>query len=219
MLLDVLREMPGIVEKLGLEVNELPHFTTVCTRKQDLKMPIWRFLLRCSTELYETGDVQAIDSTGYDRHAASQHYANRTDYTFRAVKTTALVDCETSVILDIHCSMKQPNDTKVGWKVLTRNLERMTILAADKGFDWNDLRDELRENGVRPVIKHREHWSLDAAHNARIDDEIYHQRSNIESVFFALRREFGETLRARTWFGQFRELILKAAVRNVKLGL
>ncbi len=55
------------------------------------------------------------------------------------------------------------------------------------------------------------------AHNARQDDDIYYQRSNVEAVFFALKQRFGDTLRTRTWFGQFRELALKATVRNVEL--
>ena len=216
-LLDVLHEMHGIVEKLNLEPTELPDFTTVCTRKQRLKMAVWRTLLRLSADLHDTGDVQAIDATGFDRHSASRHYANRTGYTFRSVKTTALVDCETSTILDIHCSMKQPHDTQVGRQVLTRNLNRLQIVTADKGYDWDDLREELREADVRPLIKHREFHPLDMAHNARHDDNIYHRRSVVEAVFFALKQRYGDTLRARTWFGQLRELVLKAAVRNVEL--
>ncbi len=50
--------------------------------------------------------MKAIDSIGVSRVQASQHYAKRTDDTFEAVKTTLLIDCETSTILDIHCSMK-----------------------------------------------------------------------------------------------------------------
>jgi IS5 family transposase len=46
---------------------------------------------------------------------------------------------------------------------------------ADKGYDWIDLRSKLRSNGVRPVIKHREFDSLDAAYNARLDDDVYHR--------------------------------------------
>lgn len=34
--LDVLHGMHGIVEKLGLSLTELPDFTTVCARKQQL---------------------------------------------------------------------------------------------------------------------------------------------------------------------------------------
>lgn len=45
----------------------------------------------------------------------------------------------------------------------------------------------------------------------------HHRRSIVEAVFFALKQRYGGTLRARTWFGQFRELVLKAAVRNVEI--
>jgi len=216
-LLDVLHEMHDITEKMGFETNELPDFTTVCVRKQELKMEVWRTLLRLSADLHDTGEVQAIDATGFDRHSASRHYANRTDYTFRSVKTTALVDCETRTVQDVHCSMRQPHDTQVGQQVLTRNLDRIQTITADKGYDWDDLREELRGDDIRPVIKHREFSPLDMAHNARHDDDIYHQRSIVEAVFFALKQRYGDTLRARTWFGQFRELVLKATVRNIEL--
>ncbi|MFC7177850.1 IS5 family transposase [Halosegnis marinus] len=218
-LLDILHEMPGIVEKMNLTTSELPDFTTVCVRKQQLKMAIWRTLLRLSADLHDPGDIQAIDATGFDRYSTSRHYANRTDYTFRSVKTTALVDCKTSTVLDIHCSMTQPHDTHVGRQVLSRNLNQLQTITADKGYDWDELREDLREAGVRPVIKHREFSPLDMAHNARHDDGVYHQRSVVEAAFFALKQRYGDTLRARTWFGQFRELVLKAAVRNVELAL
>jgi hypothetical protein len=49
-----------------------------------------------------------------------------------------------------------------------------------------------------------------------IRDREYHQRLNAESVFFELRRKYGETLWARTWFGQYREIVMKSAVRNIE---
>lgn len=115
--------------------------------------------------------------------------------------------------------MKQPHDTQIGWQVLKRNLHQVKTLTADKGYDWDQFRQFLWDEGVRPVIKHREFTALDAAHNARIDDEIYHRRSVVESVFASLRRRFDDTLRVRTWFGQFRELVLKATVKNIEAAI
>jgi IS5 family transposase len=89
--------MQWVVEKLNLEPSELPDFTTVCTRKQQLKMAVWRTLLRLSADLHDTGNVQAIDATGFDRRRASHQYVNRTKYIFKSAKMTALVDCETSI--------------------------------------------------------------------------------------------------------------------------
>ena len=115
--------------------------------------------------------------------------------------------------------MTQPHDTHIRRQVLSRNLNQLQTITADKGYDWDNLREELREAGVRPVIKHREFSPLDIVHNARHDNSVSHQRSVVEAVFFALKQRYGDTLRARTWFGQFRELVLKAAVRNVEVAI
>jgi hypothetical protein len=64
-------------------------------------MPLWREVLWLSTELYDTSEIQVVDATGMDRFAASQHCAKRTNYAFRAAKTTALIDCKTDAILHI----------------------------------------------------------------------------------------------------------------------
>ena len=66
------------------------------------------------------------------------------------MKTTVLTDCETGAILDVHCTTSRPHDTQIGRQVLTRNLDRMEVLTADKGYDWSDLRTELRSHDVRP---------------------------------------------------------------------
>lgn len=61
-LLAVLHEMHSIVERVGLKPSELPDFTTVYVRKQQLKMTVWCTLFRLSADLHDTGDVQAIDA-------------------------------------------------------------------------------------------------------------------------------------------------------------
>ena len=94
--------------------------------------------------------------------------------------------------------MKRPHDTQIGEQLLERNLDRIETITADKGYDWDELRQKLRGADVRPVIKHRELSSLDAVHNARLDDETYHHRSVVESVIRSLKQRFGDTLRART---------------------
>lgn len=113
--------------------------------------------------------------------------------------------------------MTQPYDSQVGWKVLKRNLDKLSTITADKGYVWWLLRNKLRAEGVKPLIRRREFGWEGVAENALMNDSTYHQRSNVEATFFALRQRFGGTLRARTWFGQSRELVLKCAVRNVEL--
>jgi len=78
-LLDVLREMPRIARILVLEMSQLPDLTTVCTHAAAENANLSEFL-RLSAELYDTGEIQAIDATGMDRIALSQHYAKRTNW-------------------------------------------------------------------------------------------------------------------------------------------
>ncbi len=171
-------------------------------------------MLRLSTELHDLDDVQVIDATGVDRVAASQHYAKRTNYTFEAVKTTAVIDCSTGTILYIHWSTRKPHDTQFGWQLLLRNVENLDTVVADKGYDWCLLRRRFLSEGVEPLIVHCEHGWNGYAQNALIDDGTSHRRSLAETTFFAIRRKYGGTLQARTWFGQFRELVLKCGVRT-----
>lgn len=201
--------------QLDLTRSQLPDHTTVQKAMDELTMAIFRRLLQQTTTVHELGDVAAIDASSFDRVAASRRYATRTDYRFRSLKTTILVDCSTGAILDVHCATTKPHDTKIGWQVLKRNLDRISTITADKGYDWDDLRDMLRKNGVRPVIKHREFDSLDQAHNARLDDDLYHRRAVVETAFRVLKQRYGDRLASRCWYRQFREFTLKCAVKNI----
>jgi len=112
--------------------------------------------------------------------------------------------------------MKQPHDSKIGWQLIKHNLDKLNVLTANKDYDEWLIRQKLRAEADKSVVRHREFGWYGVANNVFQDDTIYHQRSNVDSTFFALRRKYGEIVRARTWFCQFRELVLKCAVRNIE---
>ncbi|MFW5959372.1 MAG: IS5 family transposase [Natronomonas sp.] len=215
-LMDVLKEMPRIRRRLGLSLEKLPYFTTLGHAKERMYMPNWRRFLDLTSHLQDLGEVQAIDASGFDRIAASRKYANRTNYTFKAKKTTLLVDCSSGTILDVHCSTQKPHDTKVARQLLSRNFHRGETITADKGYDSDSLRRFLQAHGVEPVIKHREFTALDWAQNHLQDEDVYHQRAASETGFRVIKQRFGDRLWARSWYGQFRELVFKCAVKNIE---
>lgn len=204
---------------LKLERDDVPAPSTVCKGKDRLTMAVSRVLLQRTVTLLKLGDIAAMDATGFDRVVASRRYARPTDYWFLAIKTTFLVDCQSGAIHDLHCTTSRPHDTQIGWQVVKHNLDRLTVITADKGYDWADIRTLMRTNSVRPVIKHRVSDSLDKSHNARIDDDVYHQRSNVKSVIRILKQRYGDRVRARTCYGHFRELAINAAVKNIDTGI
>ena len=104
---------------------------------------------------------------------------------------------------------------EIGPQVARRNAADLRSLAADRGYDLKTFMDELSGNGVRLLIEHRIYSSLDQAHNARMDSDRYNQRSMSETVFSSIKRTLGFAVRARNWWLEFWEMLLKATVSSL----
>ena len=92
----------------------------------------------------------------FDRETTSKQYCRWTDYRVQTLKTTALVDTASQAVLDVHCTTELRHDTQIGWQLARRNAGEIASLAADKGYVWQQSPEILRDEGVRPLIKHRE---------------------------------------------------------------
>jgi len=100
--------------------------------------------------------------------------------------------------------------------VALRNTDEIESLVGDKGYADQSLRDTLRSEGVRPLIKHRLFAHYDHAHNARLDSDLYGQRWMAESAFSAIKRRYGSAVEPSAWYREFRELVLTAAVYSLE---
>jgi len=208
-------EMDRVRAVLNLSIDGFPHPSTLCRSFNRTPMSVWRVLLSRSARLLERSGHMAVDATFFTRQRASPHYLRRIDRSVETLKATLLVDVADQAIIDVDCSTRWPNDAKIGPKLARRNVDALVSLAADKGYDSAEFRTQLRENGVRPLIKHRLYRPIDHAHNARLDDDRYNQRALVESVNSSIKRSIRETVGSRCWFRQFRELVLVASVYNV----
>ena len=216
--LDLLSEMPQILREIGRFETDLPHHSTLVKAFDRFTVAIWRVLLR-SAQLHDPSGQATIDSTFFDQENASRHYYCRTDYRVQTLKATALVDTESQAVLDVHCTMSRRHDIKISEQGTLRNAGDLLSLAADKGYDWMALREELRDEGVRPLIEHRIFRPVDHAHNARVDVPRYRQRSMSGSMFSMIKRTLGDAVRARTWIRAVREIVLMCPVHNMKRAL
>jgi len=203
----------AIREELNLE--RTPDHTTLCRWEQKFDMRELRSLLRASAEQAGWTGEAAIDASGFQRDQTSYHYRNRANYSLQTLKTTILIDMNTLAIKDVHYTTRKSWDGHIGMQVFRRNAEDLQILTADSNYSWSDLRDECRAKSTRPLIKHKEHNGLKKAHNARMDEDLYHQRWMSETGFSLLKQDDGEKLRSRSWHGQFRELTRKCIVHNL----
>ena len=197
-----------------LKLSKTPDHTTLCRWEQNVSMRELRSLLRASAQPAGWAGTAAIDASGFQRDQTSCYYRTRADFSFQKIKTTVLVDTDTLAIRDAHFTTKRKWDGHIGLQVYRRNADDLQELLADANYSWGYFRGECREGNTRPVIKHKEHNGLKKAHNARIDDDTYNQRTMSETAFSMLKKD-GERLRSRTWHGQFRELTRKCIVHNL----
>jgi IS5 family transposase len=217
MTIDLLKEMPQITGEIGLDAADLPAPSTLCKALDRIEMSLCRVLLRQSAQLHDPSEHAALDATFYERDRASRHYCHRTNYRVQTLKVTKLVDTESQAILDVHCSTTlKGSDADLCEQIARRNAGDLRTLAADKGYDKNALRERLRELEIRPLIKHCVRAPYDHAHNARIDENLYAQRSMTETVNSAVKRSLGYAVRARDWYREFREIALMCVVYNIK---
>ena len=205
-----------VCDVLGIDSENVPEFTTIYRSFDRYVMRVWRALLRASAQQMPRSGHAAIDSTFFDRFHASRHYATRADRAVETLKATALVDTAAQAVLDVQCTTNWRHDSVLGPQVARRNASDLLSLSADKGFDDTAFRDELRERGVRPLIRHRLFTRIDHAHNARIDAVLYGQRWMSETAFSTTKRSLGSAARSRVWYREFREVVLLFAVHNIE---
>lgn len=216
-LLDELIEMPRI--RRAIELEKLPSPSTLCKAFNRLDMAVWRVLLNLSVTLLPTNGIVGIDASGFDRSHASKHYTKRTKSTIQQLKVTLLVDTKANAILDLHVTTTRKHDSKIAPSLIKRNTGEVAILLGDKGYDDQKVRALAREENLRPLIKHREFSSLHKAWNARLDADLYGQRSQNETVNSRLKRKYGPFIRSRHWWKQFRELVVGCLTHNIDRSL
>ncbi|ELZ61503.1 transposase IS4 family protein [Haloferax sp. ATCC BAA-645] len=139
--------------------------------------------------------------------------------TIQQLKVTLLVDTRSNVILDVHVTTTRKHDSQIAPSLIKRNTGEVAVLLGDKGYDDQKVRRLARESGVRPVIKHREFSSLHKAWNARLDADLYGQRSQNETEKSRLKRKYGAFVRSRLWWKQFRELVVGCLTHNIDKAL
>ena len=215
-IVDWASEMDRVRSLLQLSRTAFPAPSTLYRSFERVPMSVWRRFLRESATICDPGSHGAIDATFFDRETASRHYQHRSDRHIRTLKTTALVDTNSCAILNVHCSAHLSHDTQTGRRVAICNTDKIKSLAGDKGYDDQSLRDALRSEGVRPLLRHRLFAAYEHAHNARLDSELYDQRWMAESAFSAIKRRFGPAVHPRAWYREFRELVVTATVYNLE---
>jgi hypothetical protein len=92
----------------------------------------------------------------------------------------------------------------------------------DKGYDSEEIheliRDSLNSSSLIPV-RNRKRKRISRYYQRRIalsfNQEKYHQRNKVETVFSVMKRKFWESLKARKYSLQIKEIKIKVILYNL----
>lgn len=228
-----------------LELHDLPHYTTLqkaakrLTAKGTLDKLVREILTiaKKAKILKKTVRLSALDGTGLESHHVSAYFVRRkakgqnayqmTTYT-RYPKVGIVSDCDTHLILS-GVPSRGPFPDIVHFEKAITEAEKNThlrILTADAGYDSERAHRFAREeHGIRTIIPARIGRPTEQLPKGkyrkimatRFNKKLYGQRWQSETVNSMLKRNMGSFLRARSYWSQCRELMLRLFVHNVTI--
>jgi len=219
--------MSDIKEKLDLD--KIPHFTTL--QKFVSRIPSFLFNLILSRILMlfylhgEKVSIAAIDATGFTSSYASHYYSRRTGKLRRSfLKTSISVDTRKKVILGWKISQKTDHEIKHANALIRQSskIRKSECYVMDKGYDSEKIhtliREEIKADSIIP-LRQRKRKKIKGKYRKQLHlsfDKIkYNQRNIAETTFSVVKRKFGETLRARKFRNQAKEIKIKLIVYNI----
>jgi hypothetical protein len=228
-----------------LELEEVPHYTTLqkaAQRFTNKKMidRLLRTTLVVATQarvMKRSIELSAIDSTGLESHYTSTYFVRRkargtneyenTHYT-RFPKVGIVMDTASFLVLSGAPSWGPSPDIR-HWEAAlidASRKKRIVRVAADAGYDAERTHVFAREVlGIKSIIPNRigkPTLKLPAGKYRRqmalhFDKSRYGQRWMIETLNSMFKKRLGSFLRARTYWSQMREIMLRLFVFNVLL--
>jgi len=229
-----------------LELKEIPHYTTLqksaarLLRKDKMDKLIQSILYaaRKSRIQKKVVDLAAVDSTGFESRHISSYFVKRRDrdkskpyqtttYT-RFPKLGLVADTANHLIISAQTGRGPKPDVAEFKPALAEALKFKGIkcITADAGYDSesNHIFARLLKK-VRSIIPPKVGRPTDKLPSGKFrklmtvnfPKEIYGQRWQVETVNSMIKRNLNSFLRAKTFWSQSRELMLKVFTHNIMI--
>ena len=140
------------------------------------------------------------------------------------MKTSLSVDTDQQVITGLKISPHPVHDILHAKKLLKQchRSRHSDLYVMVKGYDSEEIheliQDTLGSCSLIPV-RNRKRKRISGYYRRRMarlfDEEKYHQRNKVETVFSVLKRKFGEALKSRKYRLQIKEIKIKIILYNI----
>jgi Transposase DDE domain len=180
--------------------------------------------------------LAAVDGTGMESRHVSRYYVKRRSKTGTGTQETTyakypkvvlVTDCHSHMVLAAEPGRGPASDLVLFKAALKQaaNRARIGTLLADADFDGEWVHEHVRTYGIRtlippergrpsekpPVGKWRRRMKQ------RFNKKKYGQRWQTETVNSMIKRRLGSALRARSYWSQCREIMLRVITHNVMI--
>jgi len=224
------RQLEGFVRALTKHVDGLkaPDYTTIWWRLKRMKLEL-------DPEVKLDEDVTiAVDSSGIKVSNRGEWIRRKWKVRRGYLKVHIAVDVRTKQILSIEVTKEDVHDGKMLRPLVDKASKNAKVsrVLADGAYDSRRNFRYLAERGIEPVIKVRRNSSTKArgcyARRLAVIEQLdegwkkkhgYGMRWMAESAFSCIKRMFGEHIRSVRGGNIVKELILKAYIYNLFMGM
>ena len=237
-------DTPCLTAVIGLQ--NVPHFTTFQKAAARLlkSTPAHRLLDTTVHAANQSGvtkkrvKLAAVDGTGFESRHVSAYFVKRrkracktgyetTTYT-RYPSAGIVCDCASHLILAVVPGRGPGPDDKHYKQALTQAGKRSKVetILADAGYDSEGAhlfaRQEFGMRTIIPATRGRPTKKLPKGYwrrlmTTRFNSEKYGQRWQVETVNSMIKRMQGSALRARCYWSQCREIVLRTITHNIMI--
>ncbi len=215
-------------------IEDAPSFNSVLRtiREPGLESILRTLVEESARPLATVESLFSPDGTGF----ATQSYVRWFDHKHGKdgrvqtwVKLHVVVGTHTNIITAARVTTGHVNDSVMLPSLINATTAagfKIAELSADKAYLSHDHLALIEAHGARPFIPFKGNsrstgspaWErMHGWYTANAPDFLahYHRRSNVEATFSALKRKFGENVRAKTLSAQVNEILLKCVCFNV----
>ena len=201
--------------------------STIHRYAKKLPLNLWQKLLKATLD--HDVEIAAIDGTGLSRITQSWHYIKRINgkpaNTF--YKFSMCVDVKKRKILSLRIRAKRASDFKDVKNLINNLPAKPNLCIMDKGYDAEWLHQYFHEKNIKSIIPtrrpdlpiYRTKGFFRKQMKKSFDQKTYNQRNIVESLIFAFKKIFGDSVSSKLISSARAEVYSRAIAYNLFLFL